>query len=34
MMPCANIWKTEPFSPASVSVAAPSMTTPMCETDE
>ena len=34
MMPCANIWKTEPLSPTSVSVAAPSMTTPMCETDE
>ena len=34
MIPCANIWNTEPFSPFSVSVAAPSMTTPMCETDE
>src|SRR3972149_4493783 len=34
MMPWANIWKTEPLSPASVSVAAPSMTSPMCETDE
>ena len=34
MMPWANIWKTEPLSPASVRVAAPSMTSPMCETDE
>ena len=34
MMPCANIWKTDPFNPTTVSVAAPSMTTPMCETDE
>jgi hypothetical protein len=32
--PWANIWNTEPFSPASVSVAAPSMTRPMWETDE
>ena len=29
MMPWANIWKTDPLRPASVSVAAPSMTTPM-----
>ena len=34
MIPWANIWKTEPSSPGSVSVAAPSMTNPMCETDE
>ena len=34
MIPWANIWKTEPFSPASVSVAAPSMTIPMWETEE
>jgi len=34
MTPWANIWKTEPFRPASVSVAAPSMTIPMWETDE
>src|SRR5436309_875817 len=32
--PWANIWKTEPLRPASVSVAAPSITSPMCETDE
>jgi hypothetical protein len=34
MMPWANIWKTDPFSPVAVSVAAPSITTPMCDTDE
>ena len=34
MMPCATIWKTAPFSPCSVSVAMPSMTMPMCDTDE
>ena len=34
MTPWANIWNTEPLSPASVNVAAPSMTIPMCETDE
>ena len=32
--PWANIWNTAPLRPASVSVAAPSMTSPMCETDE
>ena len=32
--PCANIWNTEPLRPASVSVAAPSITRPMCDTDE
>ena len=34
MMPCANIWKTAPFQPSTVSVAAPSMTMPMWLTDE
>ena len=29
MIPWANIWKTAPPSPASVSVAAPSITIPM-----
>ena len=34
MIPWANIWKTDPLSPASVSVAAPSITSPMWDTDE
>ncbi len=34
MMPWATIWKTEPLIPCSVSVAMPSITMPMCETDE
>ena len=34
MMPWANIWKTDPFNPFTLSVAAPSITTPMCDTDE
>ena len=34
MIPCATIWNTAPFSPCSVSVAMPSMTMPMCETEE
>ncbi len=34
MTPWANIWKTEPLSPTSVSVAMPSITTPMWETEE
>ena len=34
MTPWANIWKTAPFSPSTVSVESPRPTMPMCETLE
>ena len=34
MMPWANIWKTAPFRPSTVTVESPSPTMPMWETLE
>ena len=34
MIPCETIWKTDPVRPGSFRVAIPSMTIPMCDTDE
>ena len=34
MMPWLNIWNTAPLMPSTDSVASPSSTMPMCDTDE